>query len=597
MVDVLQGDTLYDLVERSDLDVVRTNLDFENNSSAERSFVCCMQTSKAFKLQHRSCCSMLVRGSFQFFIRSSPAASRSPEPLFVALCSPTVNRLASSTSNFCLSFSSVHGLDMSFTQISESVLFLLGYSSEELTGRSWYSLVHPEDLSLAADSHRSLVQADEGFQVEMVLRLQRRDLSWTWIYIQANNDCECQSIRCTNFIISETEARFLQKKISSSAFKPSPGSNYPGFAQQASQSPSYAAKGCKRQRTFNSCSEEPGAGTRRESEQDFYCVLCTPSQDDSSPAPLGGSPDLFTPPYSPTSSSFSPPQEELLVDVHKHMSSPEASPSYYSYPAAGLTCHQPPVDSLPRTTEQAFNDSPPPSSPLPSSPLHFDFPPCSSEARLVPDCLSVSEMYEVPVEGVSLHPEDFDLLEQPQGGGLVQLQHVPHQELLMHSSLLTPLQSPVSTNHYSEREQEEISILAQQISSLASSFDLHHTLNLLQPAACDWHQDHEPLSGHDSMFESLLKDLSMDTRKNSPSIVPYSHQPGLMSRSHQSEQELLDLFEDDSLPEEQFCPGGISMDPFSLQLGHHNLNTGLHQLNHCMQSRLQQDGLAEETLY
>lgn len=37
-----------------------------------------------------------------------------------------------------------------------SVVYFLGYSVDELTGRSWYSLVHPEDLSLGADSHRSL---------------------------------------------------------------------------------------------------------------------------------------------------------------------------------------------------------------------------------------------------------------------------------------------------------------------------------------------------------------------------------------------------------------------------------------------------------
>lgn len=45
------------------------------------------------------------------------------------------------------------------------------------------------------------MQADEGFQVEMVLRLQCKDLSWTWIYIQANKDPDCQGLSCTNFII------------------------------------------------------------------------------------------------------------------------------------------------------------------------------------------------------------------------------------------------------------------------------------------------------------------------------------------------------------------------------------------------------------
>lgn len=52
------------------------------------------------------------------------------------------------------------------------------------------------------------VQADEGFQVEMVLRLQCKDLSWTWIYIQANKDSDCQGLNCTNFIIRYDEPHF-----------------------------------------------------------------------------------------------------------------------------------------------------------------------------------------------------------------------------------------------------------------------------------------------------------------------------------------------------------------------------------------------------
>lgn len=144
-----------------------------------------MQTSKAFKLQHGSCCSMLVTGSFQSFPQPCPAST---QPLFVALCTPTVNRLRGSDSHLCHSFSSVHALDMTFTQLSDryiytpqkadqsklfswplltdvfalafffffSVVYFLGYSAAEMIGRSWYSLVHPEELSPSADSHRSL---------------------------------------------------------------------------------------------------------------------------------------------------------------------------------------------------------------------------------------------------------------------------------------------------------------------------------------------------------------------------------------------------------------------------------------------------------
>uniref|UniRef100_A0A3P8UBP2 PAS domain-containing protein n=1 Tax=Amphiprion percula TaxID=161767 RepID=A0A3P8UBP2_AMPPE len=379
MVDVLQGDTLGDMVERSDVDIVKSNLDFENNSSS---------------------------GSFQFFHQRCPTDS-----------------------HFCQSF-----FPDSFVFLFFSVLYFLGYSADELTGRSWYSLVHPEDLSLTADSHKSL-SACTGF-VEMVLRLQRTDLSWTWIYIRANKDSECQSISCTNFIISETEAEFLKKKISSDAFRPSSLPHSYHFTQQA--------------------------------------------------------PAFFTPPYSPASSSSSLPQDELshdlLMDVHECtdqlLSSPESSPSYYSYPEAGLTCHQSPSDSLPVAPEQTFDQAAfgvlSAHSPLTSSSPTHDFQACTSDARLVPDCLSVSDMCESPVD-CALHPDDFSLLEQPQGGSLVQLRHVPHK-----------------SNQYNEIEQAEISILAQQISTLASSFDMHHTLNPLTNLVLD-----------DGVFDSILKDFDM----------------------------------------------------------------------------------------
>uniref|UniRef100_H3D7D1 Neuronal PAS domain protein 4 n=1 Tax=Tetraodon nigroviridis TaxID=99883 RepID=H3D7D1_TETNG len=178
MIDVLQGDSFYDMVESSDAEVVKANMDLRSSGPAGRSFVCRLQTSKAFKQQqqqhHGGCCSMLVQGSFRTF---------ADQPLFLALCTPTADRLQGGRLHSCRGFSSVHRLDMSFTQVSDSVLHLLGYSNVEMEGRSWYSLVHPEDLSSSAGSHRSLVQAEEGSQVEMVVRFQCKDLAWTWIYI------------------------------------------------------------------------------------------------------------------------------------------------------------------------------------------------------------------------------------------------------------------------------------------------------------------------------------------------------------------------------------------------------------------------------
>ncbi|XP_056292185.1 neuronal PAS domain-containing protein 4-like [Pseudoliparis swirei] len=624
MIDVLQGDTFYDMVERSDINIVKSNLDIDHNSPSERSFICCMQTSKAFKLQHGSCCSMTVRGSFQSFPQpwlSSSSVCPTSQLLFVALCTPTANRLQNCDSHSCDGFNSAHRLDMTFTQLSDSVLDLLGYSPEELTGRSWYSLIHPEDLSLSADSHRSLMRADEGFQAEMVLRLQCKDLSWTWIYSRVNKEAECQGMSCTNFIISETEARFLQKKVSSDAFRPLPLENVAD--QQAPHSPTSINTECfKRRRTSSSQSDEPGAKVRRETE--ICYVTC-----DGSPAPSGESLALFTPPYSPASSSSTLQQEELshdiLMDVHGYtdqlLSSPECSPSYYSYPEAELTCHHSPSSSLASAAEQTFDRAAfGARSPAFSSSPNYDFQVCTADARLVPDCPSMSDMCKSPVD-CALHHDDFSLLEQPQGGDLVQVHHVPYHAVPTHSILLTPSQSPTSTETlpYNEREQAEISILAQQISSLASSFAMYHTHSPLQSvnppsttnttvtSACDWPR-HAPLPSalplkrqlvlDDGVFDSILRG-ARKSGTSCPDAAASGYQHGLLhcrNRSLQSEPEPLGIsptITEEPLPAEQFT----AMDPFSLQLGCHEQNTGLHQLNHYMQSGLQQDELAEENLY
>ncbi|XP_061546214.1 neuronal PAS domain-containing protein 4-like [Phycodurus eques] len=609
MVDVLQGDTIYDMVDCRDIEIIEPILKghSEKTPSSERSFVCSMHTSKTFKPQHNSC-STLVRGSFQSFPEPCPFSPLgiAGKPLFVALCTPTVDRLRGVELHLCPSFDSMHTLDMSFTWLSDSVLYFLGYSAKEMVGRSWYSLVHPEDLAFTVNHHRCLLQADESLQVQMVLRLQRKDLSWAWSYICANKESQCQPtyICCANFIISETEGKFLQRKMSDDPLRPS-------SPAESQQTDSYHSRGCKRQRNPNSQSEEACSKARVDCDKYNH-------YGDSPPPPLEDSPVLFTPPYSPASSSSTVQREELSLvlhtDVHRYadqlLSSPEASPSYYSYPEGSLACHLSPQRSLPSqfTFDQGvfttFNALSPAS---PSSPA-YDFPACASDARLVPDSLAVSDMSESSGDS-ALHQDDFSLLEQPQEGSLHQVHHVPQYAL--HSGLPTPGHSPhsMTSDQYSQMEQTEISILAQQISSLASTFDMCGPLNLLQSVAptdclpsssssCQW-PSHAALPSavhtklmNDGVLESLLNDLDMVSKKGSD-IPDFSfHQETVRTSQHFDPLGL-----SPTTPENLPPPDNIALAPFTLQLGCHDQNTELHQLNYSLQSNLQQDGLAEEKLY
>ncbi|XP_031655830.1 neuronal PAS domain-containing protein 4-like [Oncorhynchus kisutch] len=809
MVDVLQGDTFYDLVESQDVETVRSNLETDNTTStAERSFVCRMHTSKAFRLEYGNCCSIMVRGRYQTIPQSpqstptsSPDRGRSAPPVdrvFLALCTPTVNHLGNSIFSSCSSsFTSLHRPDMSFSHLDESVVFYLGYSSEELIGRSWYSLLHPEDLSLSAYSHKSLMQADEGRQMEMVLRLQHSDLSWSWIYTRAAKHSGNQEVSCCNYIISETEAMYLRKNIHSDAFRASPPQPYcPSPTPQLTQS-CCPTRDLKRQRAFSQCSsisetENRSKTSRRqraESNAVFYVTSCSSSSQASPVAAFS------TPPYSPTSShyssSHSPSQQDdtssdSLLDVYGYT---ENLTSYYHCPGGGTevgtgpSCLLSPSRSFQPGSEQSFHqgifsqtDAFSPQS-CPSSPQH-DCPACPADARLVPDCLSVSDLLESSADcPITIHTEDYSLSVQPQGGATspyslsvqpqggatspyslsvqpqggatspynlsvqpqgdatspyslsvqpqgdatspyrlsvqpqgdatspyslsvqpqggatspyslsvqpqgdatspyslsvqplgdatspyslsvqplgdatspyslsvqpqggatrtYQSHHIPQTVAPPIRGLLTPNPSPTSDLSflYSDRDKVEISILAQQISSLASSFDLFNTLSPIQtphqPSSepLPWAQlpGHSPvplcikpeLVLDEGVFDSLLKDLSMvqgpgslshcyqpqdpSTLALSSLVDPLSMEqscrtlslplelPSSLSLSLPLQHPLsLSL----SLPLDPFHP---NLDPFSLRTSCHNQTSELHQLN--LPHSLHQDGLVEESMY
>ncbi|XP_068531557.1 neuronal PAS domain-containing protein 4 isoform X2 [Anas acuta] len=121
--------------------------------AAEVTFVSEMRTSKAFRLQHGGNRAVAVRGHFM--------APRWPAPpsatAFLALCTPVPPLAAEGDAGSQDElFHSTHALDMTFSDVSESVTYHLGYRREELVGRSWYSLLHPEDADLAAAQHRAV---------------------------------------------------------------------------------------------------------------------------------------------------------------------------------------------------------------------------------------------------------------------------------------------------------------------------------------------------------------------------------------------------------------------------------------------------------
>ncbi|NXD32020.1 NPAS4 protein, partial [Spelaeornis formosus] len=92
----------------------------------------------------------------------------------------------------------------------------LGYSRGELLGRSWYRLLHPEDLGHVARQHLRLAAAGPEARAELVTRLQRKDgLGWTWVYARLRP--EGPALLAHNFVISEAEAWCLRQQLAAEA--------------------------------------------------------------------------------------------------------------------------------------------------------------------------------------------------------------------------------------------------------------------------------------------------------------------------------------------------------------------------------------------
>ncbi|NWI22956.1 NPAS4 protein, partial [Sula dactylatra] len=148
------GDTVFDILDgQAHEDACKKLLLAQEEPGREVMFIGKMRTSKAFRLQHGGNRAVAVHGRFV-----APRWPAFPSTAaFLALCTPVAWLPADSDAGSQDDlFQSTHILDMTFTDVTESVTYHLGYRREELIGQSWYSLLHPEDADIAAAQHRAV---------------------------------------------------------------------------------------------------------------------------------------------------------------------------------------------------------------------------------------------------------------------------------------------------------------------------------------------------------------------------------------------------------------------------------------------------------
>ncbi|XP_061541972.1 neuronal PAS domain-containing protein 4A [Phycodurus eques] len=235
MVDlVAQGDSVYDIIDASDQMTVRNNLSSTASPEMDRLFRCHFNTSKSVRRQSAGNKLVLIRARCLSAPSASPTTSATPgsywtsNPVWVCFCSPLESHPArcgpestsgapplADTNLFLEGFHSQHGRDMRLRAAHDTVHSYLGYDVATLCSCSWYSLLHPHDLSHASAQHRSLLREGGEGRAEMVVRLQARDQTWVWLYMVLQLQPGDVPISSSNYVISESEAWSVRQQMSS----------------------------------------------------------------------------------------------------------------------------------------------------------------------------------------------------------------------------------------------------------------------------------------------------------------------------------------------------------------------------------------------
>jgi PAS domain-containing protein len=172
MMDLMtHSESVYDITDECDHDMIQLTLE----GSASDYVVVNWRFIVARRFRRQVGCQrykeLKVRGRF---VRADPESS----PLFLATCttnfsshspsssSSSSSRISSLSASLLhyntMSFSSVHRLDMKFIDIDSNGLSYYGYTHDEMIGKSWYEMVHPDDIENARNKHLKVVAGSLG---------------------------------------------------------------------------------------------------------------------------------------------------------------------------------------------------------------------------------------------------------------------------------------------------------------------------------------------------------------------------------------------------------------------------------------------------
>ncbi|XP_076149137.1 neuronal PAS domain-containing protein 4A [Alosa pseudoharengus] len=380
MVDlVAQGDSVYDIIDPMDHFIMRSNLVPPTTPETDRLFRCRFNTSKSVRRQSAGNKLVLIRARC-LTPPVAPTSYWTSNPVWVCFCSPlephpprpgpapapepeSSRRPDTEDNLFLACFYSQHSRDMRLQEAQDSVSDYLGLDVETLRSRSWYSLLHPQDLTHASAQHCSLLREGGEGRVEMVVRVEGADHSWVWLYMVLQLEAGEHPIRSNNFVISESEAWSVRQQLSTeqSQLTLVLGSSSTSQPEGTSlQSPG----------TLSSPDQvfTPGSSGLSGQSFDFSTTMCSSSEEQASSskttAEVGGE--------GPRSSLSSLEEESFFQQLPPSGAEPLVSPSAASSPIPVTVATVPELDFLTQNIllPPSFQLEPPvPALPLPLPPV------------------------------------------------------------------------------------------------------------------------------------------------------------------------------------------------------------------------------------
>ncbi|XP_028846035.1 endothelial PAS domain-containing protein 1b [Denticeps clupeoides] len=240
----LTGHSIFDFTHPCDHDEIRENLNLKTGLgkkgkelNTERDFFMRMKCTvtnrgRTVNLKSASWKVLHCTGHLKVYNICPPRVlcnfKEPPLTCVVMICEPIPHPSNIDTPLDSKTFLSRHSMDMKFTYCDDRVIDLIGYSPEDLLGRSVYEFYHALDSDSVTKIHQNL--CTKGQAVSGQYRMLAKHGGYVWVETQGtviynNRNSQPQCIVCVNYVLSDIEEKStvfsMDQTESQRLFKPS----------------------------------------------------------------------------------------------------------------------------------------------------------------------------------------------------------------------------------------------------------------------------------------------------------------------------------------------------------------------------------------